>query len=227
MSYKISTFNGLIQKPLLTSNFVIDVPGLLTGPTTIQAASFPGFEAQETSVFYRGHEIRIATRPKLGPFEWTVTVPDNFLGMNGFSFQDYFLWQFTPKTEPTSVVHGIKFFNKTDRKYWGRMLSVNDIYVYPTTGVGVSQSDIVKTNSSTVNYINSVVGIDIPVVLLKAILRDCYLKKIAEVKLDASNPTNPWKWELTFVYNGVSFIATSPSAAKAIFETVKSVNRIF
>lgn len=181
MSHKVSLFATTVFMPLTTATFLVNIRGLLTGDFTAQTASFPGLKTQETSLFYRGREISIPIRADYGPGEWTVVLPDNVLGVNGFAMQENVLNQLNP-----SIVGSRS-----------SLYDVYDIEVTPLFG-------------------------NIPVILQKAVLKGCYVKKIDDVALDASNPANPWRWQVTFKYNAVKHVvANSFNVAKKISKILR------
>lgn len=78
MSLKVNSFVKIIQQPLNTYNFTVDIPdvdySLLVSSTT-----FPSEKLQTMSLYFQGEEIAYPTLPKNGG-SWKVRVPESDSG---------------------------------------------------------------------------------------------------------------------------------------------------
>ena len=65
MSYKITAFRLLMQKPLVQSDFLLFIPRIAQASILAQATTFPTEELQSVKAYRRGNEVELPTRFKV------------------------------------------------------------------------------------------------------------------------------------------------------------------
>lgn len=78
MSLKANQFVKVIQQPLNTYNFVVDIPDIAYG-LLVSSTTFPSEKLQTVSLYFQGEEIAYPCLPKNGG-SWKVSVPESDSG---------------------------------------------------------------------------------------------------------------------------------------------------
>lgn len=193
MSRKVSTFaTTAILRPQLISRFTVDIEELGVSKLRVESAGYPAFQLAEQTLYWRGRPVFIPTKVLFSTNEWTCTLYEDWMGNTYGHLMALFYGQL--------VTGGNRFVNKFS------------VTIRPLTGYGPHIS-VPHSLVSNVPYPTMLRGASYEIAnpFMGIVLRNCYLKKIEDVRLNGTDPTSPLKWNLTFRFEEISL---NPSLMK-------------
>lgn len=203
MSRKVSTFATVaILRPQLVSRFSVEIEELGVSKLRVESAGYPAFQLAEQTLHWRGRPVFIPTKVLFSTNEWTCTLYEDWMGNTYGHIMALFYGQL--------VTGGDRFVNKFN------------VTIRPLTGYGphikipsnfVYNSPKANEKGSVTPFLDTLRGAsyELSNPFMGIVLRNCYLKKIEDVRLNGADPTSPLKWNLTFRFEEISL---NPSLMK-------------
>lgn len=142
MSLKAQTFKTVVTTPLLTFNYLVEIPGMGEDSIAIQTTSLPAESQRYARLFVGGEPVDYSTIPETS-HTWSFTVPDDESARiySFFKSKSSIAWNQRAGVQRTSPGETIKVYLRTLTNENVLQVTLHDCWIVGRQEVQLNQSD--------------------------------------------------------------------------------------